>query len=65
MKKKKVETCCNDCEANCNIKHDLDENFYTIKFCPFCGSELYDLDEDDTDEELEYDEDDFNDKDEY
>jgi NAD-dependent SIR2 family protein deacetylase len=40
---------CNDCEAVFRIKHDMDDHYYKITHCPFCGSELddesYDIDE--------------------
>jgi hypothetical protein len=33
------------------LRHELDENYYTVGHCPFCGEELdaesnFDLDED-------------------
>ena len=31
---------CENCEAEFRIKHDLDENYYSVRFCVFCGSEL-------------------------
>jgi len=45
---------CFGCDAVFKIKYDLDENYYKIKHCPFCGSEM-DLDEEDRYED--YDED--------
>ena len=41
---------CESCEAEFRIKHSLDENYYEIKYCPFCGEEL---DEDNVDEDTE------------
>ena len=44
---------CEDCEAEFRIKHTLDEHYYSLKFCVFCG---YDLTEELKDE-IEWDED--------
>ena len=41
---------CEDCEASYQIKHDMEERYYTVSFCPFCGSET-DLMDDLEDEE--------------
>jgi len=30
---------CEACEATYDIKHDLEERYYTVSFCPFCGEE--------------------------
>ena len=38
---------CAECDAVFRIKFDLDETYYKITFCPFCGSEI---DEDQRDE---------------
>lgn len=43
---------CNECEAEFKIKHSLDETFYEVNFCPFCGREIWEQDE----EEIEEDE---------
>lgn len=29
---------CDVCEATSNIEHDMDEELYTVNFCPCCGS---------------------------
>jgi rRNA maturation endonuclease Nob1 len=39
---------CVECDAVFKIKHDLDRDYYTVGFCPFCGSEI---DEDQIDED--------------
>lgn len=39
---------CVECDAVFKIKHDLDGDYYTVGFCPFCGSEI---DEDQIDED--------------
>jgi hydrogenase maturation factor HypF (carbamoyltransferase family) len=44
---------CEDCEASYQIKHDMEERYYTVSFCPFCGAET-DL-MDDLEDEDEYD----------
>jgi len=43
---------CSNCDAVFRLRHDLDGNYYTVQWCPFCGSQLdsddnYDIDEDD------------------
>ena len=31
---------CEDCEASFEVKHDMDERYYNVSFCPFCATEL-------------------------
>ena len=31
---------CGSCEAEFRIKHSMDEGYYVVSFCPFCGEEL-------------------------
>ena len=31
---------CESCEASFLLKHSMEERFYTIKYCPFCGEEF-------------------------
>ena len=31
---------CESCEAEFKIRHSLDEGYYKISFCPFCGEDL-------------------------
>jgi len=38
---------CVECDAVFKIRYDLDEDYYNVTFCPFCGSEM---DEDQQDE---------------
>lgn len=40
---------CIECDAVFKVGHDLDEDYYDVEFCPFCGSELTE-DEKDTEE---------------
>lgn len=43
---------CIDCSGTYSLKHDMDRDYYIVKYCPFCGSEndeeleSYDNDED-------------------
>ncbi len=45
---------CESCEAEFRLKHSMDENYYKIVCCPFCGEPLHDELED----EVEWDEED-------
>ena len=49
-----LEIDCKDCNATFRINHSLNVASYEIGFCPFCGSE-------DIDEEDDYDEEDMED----
>jgi hypothetical protein len=31
---------CESCEAEFQIKHSMDENYYRILYCSFCGRDL-------------------------
>ena len=31
---------CESCEAEFQIKHSMDENYYRIVYCPFCGGAM-------------------------
>lgn len=46
---------CASCEAEFRIKHSMDEGYYRMTFCPFCGEELNDELEDEIED---WDEDD-------
>jgi DNA-directed RNA polymerase subunit RPC12/RpoP len=41
---------CTHCDAEFMIKHDMDEDYYQVQMCPFCGGECED--------ELDFEEDD-------
>lgn len=43
---------CDNCEAEFKIKHSMDETYYEVNFCPFCGASI-EKDEDDDDYEDE------------
>lgn len=34
---------CNNCDAVFTVMHTMDEHFYEVEVCPFCGSELIDV----------------------
>jgi uncharacterized CHY-type Zn-finger protein len=44
---------CGSCEAEFRIKHGMDEGYYIISFCPFCGEDL----DNELEDEIEWDED--------
>jgi|TARA_B100001964_G_scaffold224361_1_gene271096 uncharacterized protein YbaR (Trm112 family) len=46
------EIVCESCEAVFSVRHFLDEIYFEILCCPFCGSQLSD-DPDDMDDEME------------
>jgi DNA replicative helicase MCM subunit Mcm2 (Cdc46/Mcm family) len=31
---------CESCEAEFKIQHEMDDHFYSVKHCPFCGDTL-------------------------
>lgn len=31
---------CEHCDAEFKLKHTLDEHFYEVSFCPFCGGDI-------------------------
>ena len=41
---------CEECEAEFRIKHGMDEHYYSVKFCVFCGDELAEELEDEVEE---------------
>ena len=43
---------CFECDAVFKIKHDLEEDYYKVSYCPFCGEEF------DNEQEFDYEEDD-------
>lgn len=45
---------CVECSAVFKVNYDLDENYYNVLYCPFCGDEMDDdqKDEYEEDEEL-------------
>ena len=45
---------CESCEAEFSIKHSMDDDYYRVAYCTFCGIELVDGLED----EIEWDDED-------
>ena len=41
---------CEECDAEFRIKHAMDEHYYSVKFCVFCGDELAEELEDEVEE---------------
>ena len=41
---------CESCDAEFKIQHDMEEHFYSVKYCPFCASSI-DLEDDFEDED--------------
>ena len=35
-----VKIECEKCEAGFEMSHDMDSNYYQIRFSPFCGGEI-------------------------
>lgn len=44
---------CYSCDAVFLVEHELDEDYYKVKHCPFCGSVVIEEDEDVTWDEWE------------
>ena len=42
---------CDSCEAEYQIKHNLNESYYNVLYCTFCGEEL----SDELEDEIEWD----------
>lgn len=42
---------CYNCDAGFKLRHDMDEDYYEVNFCPFCGSSI-----DEEQDEVEEDE---------
>lgn len=39
---------CYSCDAVFLVEHDLDDDYYKVKHCPFCGTEI------ETEEEVDW-----------
>ena len=46
---------CGSCEAEYRIKHALDDHYYSLSYCPFCGAPMED---EELEDEIEWEEDD-------
>ena len=47
---------CGSCEAEYQIRHSLDEHYYKLSYCPFCGEPMID---EELEDEIECEEDDL------
>ena len=36
---------CDHCEASYSVQYDMDEQYFQLKYCPFCGDEQPEEDE--------------------
>jgi Zn finger protein HypA/HybF involved in hydrogenase expression len=41
-----INVQCDECQATCTIEHDLEEKLYEVEYCPFCGAEDIEIEED-------------------
>lgn len=41
---------CESCDGEFKIKHTMDETYYEVNFCPFCGAEINEEEEGNEDE---------------
>ena len=46
---------CVSCEGEFKLKHSMDEGYYSVSFCPFCGEEL----DDEFKDEIEWEDEDL------
>lgn len=44
---------CDDCGAVYNVKHDNDSDYYALEYCPFCGENVADDNQDDINEDYD------------
>jgi len=42
---------CESCDADFKVKYNLDESYYEVMFCPFCGFEISEEEDDSEDYE--------------
>ena len=40
---------CDQCDAEFKISYDLDNEFYEVHFCPFCGAQINEEQDDEED----------------
>jgi len=46
---------CDHCEASYSVQYDMDEQYFQLKYCPFCGDEQPEEDEYNMIEDNDYD----------
>lgn len=51
MSREVNKVICRDCESEYKLMYDLDDTSGHPKFCPFCASEVYNDDEEDSEDE--------------
>ena len=49
--KHEVSLECANCGAVFKLRHDMDESYYKVEFCPFCGDTIDEESNFDQDEE--------------
>lgn len=37
---------CESCDADFKIKHTMDDTYYEVNFCPFCGASIEEEEDD-------------------
>jgi hypothetical protein len=47
---------CNNCDAVFKVDHDLDDDYYIVKHCPFCGTKVTEDEEDLSWDDADWDE---------
>jgi rRNA maturation endonuclease Nob1 len=47
---------CFSCDAVFTVDHDLDDDYYKVKHCPFCGSKVTEEDDDVTWDDADWEE---------
>jgi len=50
MSKEVENKLCGSCESDYKLMYDLDNTSGHPKFCPFCASEVYDVEEEKSDD---------------
>jgi hypothetical protein len=53
----KTVMSCVDCNADFSIQHSMDDDYYRPRFCVFCGTEIFNEEDDSSIDEEEYDDD--------
>ena len=43
---------CDECEADFKVHYDMDEDYYEVHFCPFCGAQINKEEDDEEQDEL-------------
>ena len=35
-----IRAHCTECQSECEIYSEMEDHYYAVKHCPFCGAEL-------------------------